>query len=139
MSKNVSLYKTNRQEMSRYAPKRLLWLSLGVICLLLGFIGAFLPLLPTTVFLLIAAFAFAKSSPRLHDWLLNHPQFGTIIKDWHRHGAISKKAKYLSAVSMSLIVILSVALGFPLWIIAVQILALGAVSLFLWTRPLPPK
>jgi len=125
--------------MKRYSPKRLLWLTLGLVCLCLGVIGAFLPLLPTTSFLLVAAFAFARSSPRLHSWLMEHKVFGRLIGDWQIHRAISLKAKIASLVSMMLILGLSFMFSAPIWVLGTQILILSLVSLFLWTRPNPPK
>jgi len=62
---------------------RAFWLGLGLVCVALGTIGIFLPLLPTTIFLIIAAYAFARSSERLHNWLLSNKIFGPLIKDWH--------------------------------------------------------
>ncbi|WP_371397528.1 YbaN family protein [Fretibacter rubidus] len=124
--------------MKRYSPKRLLWLSLGLVCFTLGAIGLFLPLLPTTSFMLVAAFAFARSSPRLHTWLLQHKVFGPLITDWQTHRAISTKAKIASLLSMIIIVAIGFAFQLPLWVIGLQVFILGLVSLFLWTRPVPP-
>lgn len=72
---------------------RLFWLIAGLIFLGLGIVGAVLPLLSTTPFLLLAAFAFTRSSPRLANWLDNNPQFGLLIANWREHGAIGKNAK----------------------------------------------
>jgi hypothetical protein len=69
-----------------------LW-SLGVLALALGIVGVFLPLLPTTVFLLIALWAFSRSSPRFHRWLYDHPRLGPPLRAWHRHRVISPGAK----------------------------------------------
>ena len=76
--------------------KRIFFLVLGILSVGLGFLGAFLPLLPTTPFLLLAAFFFSKSSDRLHDWLLNHKLFGKLIRDWREHRAIAPRAKVIS-------------------------------------------
>ena len=67
---------------------RYLWLSFGFIALALGMAGAVLPLLPTTPFILLAAFCFARSSRRFHNWLLNHRTFGPMIENWRQEGAI---------------------------------------------------
>lgn len=121
-----------------YSPRRLLWLGLGLVCLALGVIGAFLPLLPTTSFMLLAAFAFARSSPRLHDWLLSHKVFGPLIQNWQSHGAITTQAKIASLISMVGVIAISAAIGAPLWLLLTQLAVLSLVSLFLWTRPTPP-
>ena len=65
---------------------RLIYIAIGCIAVVLGVIGIFLPLLPTTPFLLVAAWAFAKSSPRLEAWLTNHPRFGPPLRDWRERG-----------------------------------------------------
>ncbi len=127
------------KQASKYSPKRLAWLSLGLLCVLLGAIGVVLPLMPTTVFLLVAAFAFARSSPKLHNWLLEHKVFGGLIKNWQNHKAIGKKAKLASAMSMIFIVALSGLFGAPAWVLITQIIILSLVLIFILTRPNPPK
>jgi uncharacterized membrane protein YbaN (DUF454 family) len=76
--------------------KRLVFLSLGILAVGAGFAGVFLPLVPTTPFLLLAAYFFSKSSDRLHEWLLNHKLFGKLIRDWREHRAIAPRAKFIS-------------------------------------------
>ncbi len=66
---------------------RYLMLLLGLVCTAVGIAGLILPLLPGTVFLLIAAWAFSRSSERLHLWLFHHPRFGRTIRDWHYYRA----------------------------------------------------
>lgn len=117
---------------------RLFWITLGLLAIALGVLGIFLPLLPTTVFLLLAAFCFARSSPRLHGWLLGHPTFGPPISDWQQHGAISLRAKRLAVATMALVLVLSVALGLAAWLVTLQAVVLSAVALFILTRPSPP-
>jgi len=80
-----------------------LWLALGVLFLLLGGIGVVLPLLPTTPFVLLAAACFARSSPRLHNWLLESELFGPMLRDWEKNKCISARVKKL-AVSMMIVV-----------------------------------
>jgi uncharacterized membrane protein YbaN (DUF454 family) len=70
-----------------------LWLVLGLLLTALGLIGAALPLLPTTIFLILAAGCFARSSPRLEAWILNHPRFGQLVRDWRERGAIPLRGK----------------------------------------------
>lgn len=127
------------KQASKYSPKRLVWLSLGLLCVGLGTIGVILPLMPTTVFLLIAAYAFARSSPKLYNWLLGHRFFGPIIKNWRDHKAISLRAKRASAISMIVIITLSWLAGAPIWVIITQTIILAIVSSFILTRPNPPS
>jgi hypothetical protein len=117
---------------------RWFWLLLGYGATGCGIAGAVLPLVPTTPFLLVAAYAFARSSPRLHDWLTTHPQFGPLIDDWHRHGAINPKTKRLAVVVMLLTVGASWAFGASGTIIAVQALVLTCSATFILTRPNGP-
>ena len=115
--------------------RRFLWNISGLIFFAVGIVGAFLPFLPTVVFMLVAAFCFARGSERLHYWLVNHPHFGPPIHDWQRHGAIRRPAKRMAMVAIALSFAVSVALGFSVWVLGVQALALGAVSVFILTRP----
>jgi len=81
--------------------KRPAFFAAGSILVAVGFVGAFLPLLPTTPFLILAAACFARSSPRLESWLLNHPRFGPVLRCWREQGAIPRKAKLLACLGMS--------------------------------------
>ena len=117
---------------------RIIWGSLGGISVGLGAAGVVLPLVPTTPFMLLAAYCFARSSPRLEGWLLDHPRFGPAIRDWRAHRAISNRAKRLAVIAIGLTFALSVALRLPGGILAVQAAVLSAVSLFILTRPTAP-
>ena len=81
--------------------KRPAFFAAGCVLVAVGFVGAFLPLLPTTPFLILAAACFARSSPRLERWLLNHPQFGPTLRSWREHGAIPVKAKVFACIGMA--------------------------------------
>ena len=72
--------------------KKIILLAFGHLFLVLGIIGAFLPVLPTTPFLLLAAFFYSKSSDKIHNWLMNHKYLGPPLKDWHERGVIGLKA-----------------------------------------------
>ncbi|WP_333825314.1 YbaN family protein [Pinisolibacter sp.] len=111
--------------------------AVGVTATALAIAGAVLPLLPTVPFLLIAAWAFARSSPRLEAWLLDHARFGPLIADWRRNGAIARPAKRLSAIAMVATVAVAAAAGLPTLLLLIQVAVLVAVSLFIWTRPDP--
>jgi len=124
--------------MRRFSPKRWLWITLGTLSLALGTLGLFLPLLPTTVFILIVAFAFARSSPALHDWIMAHKVFGPMIRNWNEHGAIPTKAKVLTVISILASFGLSFVFHLPVWAITFQGISLLIVALFVLTRPKPP-
>jgi uncharacterized protein len=86
----------------RPAWQRVLWLLAGGSSLLLGFVGIFLPLLPTTPFVLLAAFCFSRGSQRCEAWLLNHPRLGPLIRDWRATRAIPLRAKQIAIAMMAL-------------------------------------
>lgn len=117
---------------------RLLWQLAGLISLVLGVIGIFLPLLPTTPFVLLSAFCFSRSSQKLHDWLLAHPRLGPPILEWRDHGAISKRAKGLAAVALVLAFVIAWLGGAPTGALLLQIAVLLCVAIFIFTRPNPP-
>lgn len=117
---------------------RIFWLSLGIASVGLAGLGAALPLLPTTPFLLVAACAFARSSPRAEAWLLAHPHFGPLIANWRLHGSISPRVKLIASLFMAVALGISFVMGFALWIIALQAAILTVVAVFILTRPNPP-
>lgn len=86
------------------------YLILGWCCIGLGTAGIFLPLLPTTVFLLVAAWAFARSDERWHKWLLEHRRFGPLLECWQRHRAMPRKAKIAAFIA------LGISYGLTAWI-----------------------
>ena len=118
--------------------RKVLFLTAGWISLGLGVLGIPLPLLPTTPFLLLAAFCFARGSERWHRWLLEHPTFGPPILNWQRHRAISRGAKMVGSLSMLGLLGLSALLSVPTWALGTQAAILLAVSVFLWSHPEPP-
>lgn len=114
---------------------RAFWLFAGLLSVASGTIGLFVPLLPTVPLMILAAFCFGKSSPRLHQWLVDHPVHGPHIRDWHARGAIRPGAKRVATVSIALAFSLSVALGVQPVILVLQAAVLIAVLVFIWTRP----
>ena len=118
---------------------RHLWNACGLVFVGIGLVGALVPLLPTVVFMLLAAFCFARGSRRLHDWLLTHRQFGPPIRDWRENGAIRRPAKRMAIAAIALSFAFSAGLGVKPWVLGLQALALGAVSIFILTRPEGPR
>ena len=118
---------------------KLLWITLGWLSVGLGIAGAVLPILPTTPFMLLAAYCFAHSSPRLHAWIVNHPTIGPPVRNWQSHGAITRRAKLLATGSMVAVLGISLALGLRWEVVAVQAVAMLGAATFILTRPDPPS
>ena len=118
---------------------RIFWLALGGLSLALAVLGAALPLLPTTPFLLVAAFAFAKSSARLHVWLVEHPRLGPMIAHWQGEGAIARRTKVLAILAMIAAFTLSLAIGASETVLIAQAIVLVLAGLFVVTRPPPSE
>lgn len=113
----------------------ILWRLLAVICVALGIIGAFLPVMPTVVFLLVAAWAAGKGWPQLEVWLLTHPRHGASIRAWRERGAVPRRAKWLASLMMGLSSAALVASPLALWWRIGLPLGMGCIALWLWTRP----
>ncbi|MDO6720662.1 YbaN family protein [Psychrosphaera sp. 1_MG-2023] len=119
---------------------KLAYFALGWLCIILGTLGIILPLLPTTPFILVAAFAFSKSSERFHLWLLHHNVFGPLIQDWQTNGVIRLRVKWLA--TFSIVVMLSTSFYFipvPTSVVVGICAAVGCVLVFIWSRPSLPK
>lgn len=91
-----------------------------------------------TPFLLLAAYGFQKSSPRLHNWLVSHPTFGPAIEDWQQHGAISRTAKIQAMLALAAVLGLSFLLGVGWLVLSIQIGVLMCVAAFILSRPSRP-
>lgn len=117
---------------------RSVWFVIGVLALALGALGIVLPLLPTTPFILLAAYAFARSSKPVHDWLLRHRIFGPLIENWRRYGAIGHRAKVAGVASLLVVFALSFLLRAPAHALLIQALVLPLCAAFILSRPRPP-
>ncbi|HBH38974.1 MAG TPA: DUF454 domain-containing protein [Curvibacter sp.] len=117
------------------ALARAVYLGLALLFLVLGIVGAFLPVLPTTPFILLSAWAAARSSPRLLSWLEHHTAFGPMIRDWHRGGVVSRKAKWMSSGFMAASGAYLLWSNHPRWAAWTAIACMGGVALWLWRRP----
>lgn len=114
--------------------KRHFYLVSGWLSLAFGAIGAFLPLLPTVPFVILAAFCFARSSPRLEAWLLNHRHFGHHIVAWREKGAISHKGKVAASIAFAASIIAALLFAPWPWMM-VPIVAAAVTGSWIWTRP----
>lgn len=111
---------------------------IGFVCLGLAVLGALLPVMPTAVFVILAAWAFAKGSPTLHAKLVAHPKFGPILVDWEAHGAIPRKGKIAAVIGMASSIAILVATGAKPWVLGASGAVLAASAGFVLTRPAPP-
>ena len=121
----------------RPALVRWLLLAFSVLCLGLGVLGIFVPGLPTTVFILLAAWAAARSSPRLHAWLWYHPLFGAMLRNWAEGGCVARRAKWSATALMALCAGVLFMVSTRWWTAAVAIGCMAAVLVWLWRRPEP--
>jgi len=117
----------------RWAWWLLAWSSLG-----LGLLGVALPGLPTVPFILLSAYAAARGSQRLHGWLLRHRQFGPMIVDWQRHGAVSRRAKRFAAAAMAACALVLWLTAPRWWMAALGTGVMAVVAAWLRARPEPP-
>ena len=112
---------------------------LGVVLTGVGIAGVMTPLWPGTIFLILAAGCFARSSPKLEAWLINHPKYGPTVGAWREHGAIPRKIKFIAIGSMMVsFVIVLFAHVEPVWVWVIGACLLAS-ALFVGTRPEGPK
>lgn len=122
---------------SKSKAERWAWWLLAWTSLLLGIIGIVLPVMPTAPFILLAAYASARGSKRMHAYLHGHRYFGPMIQQWEQYGAVSRRAKWLATVMMSLASV-SVWIFAPFWWLALLVcLVMASVAIWLWYRPEP--
>lgn len=117
---------------------RWLLIAAGALCVVLGVIGIFVPLLPTTPLMLLAAACFARSSRRFHDWLLANRTFGPLILEWERHRSIPRRTKLTAIALMSATLAVSIVFFVePRWLKA--LLAAFGVALAIWMYRIPSR
>jgi uncharacterized protein len=119
-------------------PRRIALIALGFTFVGLGVLGVFLPLLPTTPFILLAAACFARSSARFHGWLRAHRIFGPLIREWEEHRAIPRRAKYVAIAMSFTTMTLSAIFAVP-HVAGKVVVMLCAVGLALWMSRLPSR
>lgn len=114
--------------------RRTVYLALGFLCVGLATLGAFLPVLPTTPFLLLASACFLRSSPALHERLLRSRLFGPFLRDWQQHRGIRLSVKVTAVVTLLAVVAASVLFGqLPLPLL-VLLVVLASIGLFVVLR-----
>ncbi|GAB3758388.1 YbaN family protein [Ramlibacter monticola] len=119
------------------APARWALQALAAVCVVLGVIGIVVPVLPTVPFLLVAAWAASRSSPRLHRWLLTHPRFGRPLREWEEAGVVPRGAKWLATVMIAVSGVVALLVAPAGWrnLVLLALLLAAAVLLWLWRRP----
>ncbi|MGN8278582.1 YbaN family protein [Pseudomonas sp. SMN5] len=116
---------------------RLLFTLLAYISLAIGLVALVVPGLPTTEFILLAAWAATRSSPRLNAWLENHRLFGPMLRNWRNGKAIPRRAKVTATVSMLLcagVMLATLGHGWPVYL---ALAGMGLGNLWIWSRPEP--
>lgn len=118
---------------------RPLFFVAGLLLVVVGIVGYFTPGMPGTIFLILAAGCFARSSPKLEAWLLNHPKLGPSVVAWRENGAIPRKIKFVAIGSMAISFVIVLLVHLPTVWTAVVSVVLLASALFVATRPEGPK
>lgn len=126
-------------EKQKYTAKSIFYISLGCLCFALGFVGIFLPILPTTPFMIVALWAFSKGSKKMHHWLINHPRFGKTLQDWETHKVIPLKAKLtaLTFILASATYILFFS-NIPIYAVIMSVGTMACAITYVLTRPSKP-
>lgn len=114
-----------------------IYLLAGIISLLLGLIGAFLPILPTVPFILLAAFCFARGYPPLYHWLRDRSIFAESLQDWERERAISRSSKRKALTMIVLSFALALYFAPSVWLKLLLLIIGISVAIFIATRPEP--
>lgn len=115
------------------------YITLGSLFLFIGVVGIFLPLLPTTPFLIIAAFFFSKGSDKFHYWLINHKYLGPPIQDWKLNGVIRRSYKIIATIMMSISAVFILSRAYVPLVGKISFSVVSSVILiFIWTRPSAP-
>jgi uncharacterized membrane protein YbaN (DUF454 family) len=109
--------------------------ALGVVCVGLATAGLFLPVMPTTIFLIVAVWAFARGSPDLAARLYDHPQFGPLLRDWRDRGVIPRRAKAMAVGMMTASLALLALVSHSLLVVGAVAAILAAVAGYIVTRP----
>jgi len=128
-----------RPEPGGNPARRAVFLLLGLACVGLGLAGAVLPVLPTTPFMILALWCFARSSVRFHNWLYHHPLFGPPLQQWERYRVIPPLAKFASVSAMAVsMVVVALYSSAPWYALAAMALFLLASAGYILSKPSRP-
>ena len=128
-------------QIHRELPLPLRWLlkAFAVLCLVLGIVGVFVPGLPTTVFILLSAWAAARSSPALYRWLWHHRLFGPMLRNWANGGCVSRRSKWYATAMMAVSSIILALTETPRWIVGLACICMVCILAWLWRRREPAR
>jgi uncharacterized membrane protein YbaN (DUF454 family) len=128
-------------QIPRELPLPLRWLlkAFALLCLVLGIVGVFVPGLPTTVFILLSAWAAARSSPALYRWLWRHRLFGPMLRNWANGSCVSRRSKWNATAMMALSSIFLALTEAPRWTVVLACTCMACVLAWLWRRPEPAR
>ncbi len=119
--------------------KKLFYMTLGLALVTTGIVGIFLPLLPTTIFFILAAGCFAKSNPRLENRILTHPKIGPSVIQWQEHKVIPKKAKFFAFTGLTFGYLMFLKMSHPAVPLAVAVaLMMCVIAAYIASRPSRP-
>ena len=121
--------------LSIHIMQRIILIIIGWIAVVLGTLGVVLPLLPTTPFILLAAWCFARSSPRFHDWLLYRSWFGGYLRHWQKHRAMPPGAKPRAILLILVTFSISLCLVNMMWVRGLLLVILACLLIFMWRIP----
>lgn len=131
---------TPQTPLARNRLMRALWLILGFVLLITGIVGIFVPLMPTTIFLILAAWCFSKSSQRLENWLLSHATLGPTIVNWRKNGVIPPRAKLMACTGMAVGFLIFFFAAHPAWWLFLLVAAImGGCAWYVLSRPSVPR
>ncbi len=133
----IDVSRRSAESIGRVAElKRALYFSLGLVCVGLAALGALLPLLPTTPFLILASSFFVKSSPAWEAWLLRTPVWGSMLRDWNTHHAVRPRTKRLAFLVIVLSIVVSMIASQFSWPLTMLLFGLAAIGLIVvWRLP----
>jgi uncharacterized protein len=124
--------------MHRNPLLRVTYLVLGWLCVISGAIGVVLPGWPTTIWIIVATYFFARSSPRFYNWLMNHRVFGPLVRDWRDGKGMTRRAKRLAVGTIFVTIGISIALVPYPWLKVLLVVVAVSVSTYLLRLPTKP-
>lgn len=120
-------------------PLRPLWLFLGFFFVALGFVGAAIPGMPSTVFFILAAYFFSRSSQRFLNWVLNLPKVGPLVRDYRSGLGMPRKAKIFALCMLSFFALTSAIFLIPVFWVKAAVLVLGLIGFWFIHSRVPTK